>query len=142
MSTKKAIISFAAMLALLACEDEADPATTAAAEPTEVTVDQLASWIEAGEAVPVDANNEETRAEFGVIPDARLLTSSSQYDPAQELPGDHAARLVFYCGNEQCSASDGAAARAIEAGYENVHILRAGIAGWKNAGQPTTQPRS
>lgn len=111
-------------------------------EPTVVTVDELAQLLDQGAAIPVDANNERTREEHGVIPNARLLTSSSDYDVDAELPSDRDAKLVFYCANEHCSASDGAAGRALSAGYTDVSVLRAGIVGWAQAGQPTERPRS
>ncbi|MGH7840900.1 MAG: hypothetical protein ACREQT_05195, partial [Candidatus Binataceae bacterium] len=45
-----------------------------------------------------DANVASTRAEYGVIPGAVLLTSDDKYDLAV-LPADKKARLVFYCAN-------------------------------------------
>lgn len=104
-------------------------------EPGEVTVEQLAQWLDAGEATPVDANGEATRESKGHIPSAILLSSSYKYEVAKELPKDKAKNLVFYCGSTSCSASDTAAARAQEAGYTNVRILRVGIAGWLEAGK-------
>src|SRR5262249_6567296 len=44
-----------------------------------------------------DANHPSTRERFGIIPGAHLLSSSSNYDVAKELPADKNARLVFYC---------------------------------------------
>jgi rhodanese-related sulfurtransferase len=92
-------------------------------------------------ATPVDANGKETRAKQGVIPGAVLLTSSSQY-AVEELPKEKDAKLVFYCANEKCSASHKAAKRALENGYTDVAVLPEGIAGWKQAGQPTQKPNS
>ena len=92
--------------------------------------------ISTGDATPVDANNAQTRQREGTVPGATLLSSSSEYDTS-ELPSDRAANLVFYCANTRCTASDGAASRAREAGYANVHVMREGITGWKEAGNPT-----
>jgi rhodanese-related sulfurtransferase len=108
----------------------------------ELSVAQAASMLEGGHAIAVDANGPETRQERGVIPGARLLTSSGRYDPARELPSDRSATLVFYCANTQCHASDGAAHRAREAGYADVNVMRAGIAGWVEAGHPVNRPAS
>ena len=47
----------------------------------------------------LDANDQEFREKNGVIPGARLLSSSGGYDPAKELPADKDAPLVFYCSN-------------------------------------------
>jgi len=123
----------------LGCQDEppvVEPEPEAFAAP-ELSVAQVAGLVEAGTAVPVDANSPETRQAFGTVPHARLLSSSSQYDVAAELPPEHSTKLVFYCANEDCRASDGAAARAFAAGYTDVHVMRAGITGWRDAGKPT-----
>jgi rhodanese-related sulfurtransferase len=122
---------------------KAEPAAEAPVprEPEVVSIEK-AEELFATNAVPVDANSDYTRKEMGVIPGAALLTSSSKYDCDAELPKDKATPLVFYCGNDHCSASDAAAERAMAAGHENVKILRAGIAGWKDAGKKTEQPAS
>jgi rhodanese-related sulfurtransferase len=125
--------------AALACEGEGKH--QASAEPTKATVADVASWTKAKAAVPVDANGKETRSSQGVIPGAVLLTSSSSY-AVSELPADKGSKLVFYCANQKCGASHAAAKRAMEAGYTNVAVLPEGIAGWKQAGQPTAKPNS
>ena len=51
--------------------------------------------------VILDANVEETREQYGIIPGARLLTSYDQYDIATELPPAKSAKLVFYCANRR-----------------------------------------
>ena len=83
-----------------------------------------------------DANSAVTRAKNGTIPGAVLLTSSSSYD-LKELPAAKDASLVFYCASTMCSASEGPAKRAVEAGYTHVAVLPDGIKGWKAAGQKT-----
>jgi hypothetical protein len=46
-----------------------------------------------------DANPEGVRESEGMIPGARPLTSSDNYDVANELPSNRNAMLVFYCHN-------------------------------------------
>lgn len=46
-----------------------------------------------------DANSENVRSKYGVIPGAKLLSSADQYDVAAMLPADKHAKLVFYCTN-------------------------------------------
>ena len=125
--------------AAFACEGENHQAK--ATEPAKATVADVATWTKAKQATPVDANGQETRTKQGVIPGAVLLTSSSTYD-VKELPADKSSKLVFYCANQKCSASHQAAKRAMENGYTNVAVLPEGIAGWKQAGQPTAKPNS
>jgi rhodanese-related sulfurtransferase len=122
-----------------------DPAAPAAAAPVnteakatpEVTVTQVASYIKDKSATVFDANDPDTRHEYGVVPGAVLLSSHKDY-PLSVLPAQKSDKLVFYCGGTQCRASDAAAARAATAGYSDVSVMRAGIRGWKDAGMPTS----
>ncbi len=118
---------------------QAETAAEQEAPIPELPVAEVASLLESGDGVAVDANNATTRERFGTIPGATLLTSSGRYDPSAELPADHATKLIFYCGNDNCRASDGAAGRAREAGYTDVNVMRAGIAGWVDAGKETAR---
>ncbi len=111
-------------------------ATTKAAPIARTTVKQLAVWRAEKAATPVDANAKEFRLTQGAIPGAILLTSSSGFE-LRELPLKKDTRLVFYCANEKCSASEAAAQRAVEAGYTNVSVMPEGLFGWKKAGQST-----
>lgn len=108
------------------------------AEPaiSEISVADADKAIQSG-AIAVDANSERTRKKNGTVPNAIILTSSSKYELSQ-LPEDKNKDLIFYCSNTRCTASDSAAERASENGYENVHIMREGIAGWADAGKATT----
>jgi rhodanese-related sulfurtransferase len=128
------------LLAAAACaKDEPakkEAATEPAAELPTVTVDELATLIQGGTGHAVDANNAATRERQGVIPGATILSHFERYDLA-ELPADRAAPLVFYCANEKCGASHAAAEKAKLAGWTDVRVLPAGIAGWKTAGRET-----
>ncbi len=84
-----------------------------------------------------DANGEATRAKYGVIPGAKLLSHYSRYDVARELPRDKGAKVVFYCGSSLCGAAEKAAKKAIEAGYHDVAVMTDGIKGWSEAGKST-----
>lgn len=102
---------------------------------SEISVDDADEAIQSG-AIAVDANSERTRKKNGTVPNAIILTSSSKYELSQ-LPEDKSRDLIFYCSNTRCTASDSAAERASANGYENVHIMREGIAGWADAGKAT-----
>jgi rhodanese-related sulfurtransferase len=112
-----------------------DTKQTAGAIP-ETSVADVQKLVTTKSATVLDANSEETRKEYGVVPGATLLSSSRNY-PLSELPSDKGRELVFYCGGVKCRASDSAAKRAAEAGYSKVSVMRAGIRGWKAAGAPT-----
>lgn len=56
---------------------------------------------------------------------------------ADVLPADKGADVVFYCWNEQCSASHVAARSATKLGYSNAYVMPEGIVGWESKGKPT-----
>jgi rhodanese-related sulfurtransferase len=105
----------------------------------EVTITQVASFVKDKSATVFDANDPDTRKEFGVVPGAVLLSGHKDYS-LSVLPAAKTDKLVFYCGGTQCRASDAAAARAAAAGYSDVNVMRAGIRGWKEAGMRTSAP--
>lgn len=128
----------------IACSDDKAATETVPAkaqakvELPEMSVTDVAALIaKPGAKVAVlDANGDATRASKGVIPGATLLSSYREYD-LKELPAEKDTKLVFYCGSTTCHASDAAAIRAKENGYEDVCVLRAGIKGWAESGQKT-----
>jgi rhodanese-related sulfurtransferase len=99
-----------------------------------ISVADVDKQLASGECVPVDANGDQTRKKMGVVPGAVLLTDSEAF-ALSELPADKSKPLVFYCANTRCSASHGAADRALTAGYTNVKVMGEGIAGWVAAGK-------
>jgi rhodanese-related sulfurtransferase len=104
----------------------------------EISVDDLEGQLAASACQAVDANGDLTRKRVGTIPGAVLLSDYEAF-AMSELPADKNRGLVFYCANEYCSASHEAAKRARFAGYTNVKILPAGIAGWVKAGKTTAK---
>lgn len=104
-------------------------------------VDRVAELLEKQALVPVDANSPGTREKYGTLPSAVLLSSSDDY-ALSELPSDKEKGLVFYCGGERCTSAPKAAKRAMEAGYQNVHVMRAGIRGWVKAGKKIDKAQS
>lgn len=132
-----AALAVAIPSAALACDDHKE----AASAVKKVTLAETAKLQQEKKATFVDANNKETRAKFGTIPGAVLLTSFNKYDP-KELPASKSEKLVFFCANTQCQASHAAAERALEAGYTDVNVLPDGIMGWKQAGKPVATPQS
>jgi rhodanese-related sulfurtransferase len=148
---KTSLFGLAVVVLAVGCKHEpaatkapAEAAAAAAAEKPvpEVTVAGLATALKDKRAVALDANGVETRQKYGVVPGATLLTDHRNY-ALSELPSDKHQPLVFYCGGTKCRASDAAANRALSAGYANVSVMRDGIKGWVDAGQPTASlPKS
>ena len=69
------------------------------------------------------------------VPGARNLDPAAYAD--SDLPPDKNAVLVFYCFNPMCRKAPNAARRAKKIGYNNVHVMSAGISGWLAARLPT-----
>jgi rhodanese-related sulfurtransferase len=141
--SKNSLIAFACVAVLAGCNsrpapsnDKAEVAASSKATP-ERSVADVAAALKDQQVTAVDANNIETRQKYGVVPGAVLLSDHRSY-ALSELPSDKAKPLVFYCGGTQCRASDAAASKAMSAGYANVSVMRDGIRGWADAGQPTT----
>lgn len=109
----------------------------AEASVKELSVQEAAAMITRGQAVACDANGAATRQDYGVVPGAVLLSNYKKFDVAAELPPDKNKALIFYCSNTACTAAPTAATIALDAGYQRVHTMPAGIMGWVDAGQKT-----
>jgi len=117
-----------------AAETPATATASTEAELRPMTVADLAGMIERREQVAVIDNNGQESYARAHIPGARWVGHDAV--TASVLPSDRAARVVFYCHNEQCTACHTGARQAIALGYTNVFILPAGIVGWQGAGKP------
>lgn len=134
------LLTLALSILALGCKDATPAAATEAKEAApveipEISIEDADKALQSG-ALAFDANSEKTRTKNGTVPGAVILTSSYKYDLAQ-LPEDKSKDLIFYCSNTSCTASDAAAERASTHGHENVHVMREGIKGWKDAGKTT-----
>lgn len=69
------------------------------------------------------------------VPGARNLDPGGYSD--SDLPADKDAMLVFYCSNPMCRKAPRAGRRARKFGYDDVHVMSAGITGWLGADLPT-----
>ena len=110
-------------------------AITVNAHPVSVlSVSEVRALIDGKEAVYIyDANDREGYRK-GHIPGARWV----QYDAitTAEMPPAKDAKLIFYCYNPQCGASEQAAAHAMTLGFRNVWRMPEGIQGWRAAKMP------
>src|SRR5687767_13965680 len=62
-----------------------------------LSVAQVAELKKVGKVTVIDANGADTRAKWGIVPGAVLLSSSSKFDASKELPPSKDEKLVFYC---------------------------------------------
>jgi rhodanese-related sulfurtransferase len=109
------------MLALLMGLKTVDPATLRRRMQSEriaiFDVNSRGSWLEAH------------------VPGARHLDPETFLE--SDLPAERDHALVFYCSNPFCLKGPKAARRARKMGFQEVHVLSAGISGWLAAGLPT-----
>jgi rhodanese-related sulfurtransferase len=110
-------------------------ATTVNAHPASVlSLSEVSAFMDRKETVYIyDVNDRESYLK-GHIPGARWV----QYNAvtAAELPPAKDAKLIFYCYNPQCGASEQAAAHAMALGFRNVWRMPEGIQGWRAAKMP------
>lgn len=75
------------------------------------------------------------------ITGAILLTyDAADATIATTLPSK-SATVVVYCSNEKCPAGKMLAERLVQMGYTSVYKYPEGIAGWMQAGYPTTSTK-
>ena len=110
-------------------------ASVFAAEFPDISVSDVKALTKTKKAVIIDVNGTESYAQ-GHVPGA-LDFEAVQAKLSDVLPNDKNTLIVAYCGNPKCKAYLSAAKAAEKLGYKNVKHMSAGIAGWKDAGQPT-----
>ena|SRR5688572_25512763 len=101
----------------------------------EISIDDLKKAIEAKEVTVIDVNGTDSYKD-GHIPTA-IDFEAEKEAIKEKLPADKAALIVAYCGGPQCGAYKNATKVALDLGYTNVKHLKAGISGWKDAGEKT-----
>jgi hypothetical protein len=86
------------LILFFAC-DKQQPSGGGGGGVKNVSVDQVAEWVNAKSATVLDANNDDFRANNGVVPGAVLLANYLDWDPPTVLGPDKQRQLVFYCTN-------------------------------------------
>jgi rhodanese-related sulfurtransferase len=109
--------------------------TAFAGEFAEITIPELKKAIADKSVTIIDVNGSDSY-KAGHIPTA-IDFGKDGATLEKSLPTDKSALVVAYCGGPKCQAYQAAAKKAKELGYTNVKRLTAGIAGWKEAGEPT-----
>lgn len=61
------------------------------------------------------------------------LDQSDFVEQVENEAGSKDAKIVVYCANTDCPASEKAAGKLEEAGYKNVYDYEEGMAGWQEA---------
>lgn len=139
------------MMAIMACggsespEQAADlgpdtlPASVPAPEVDEgfliATPEQVQEWQDAGETIVILDARDAVQYGREHIPGA-VNVSYADIRAGANLPARE-ARVVIYCSDKDCPISQYAYESLRLLGYSDLYDMRAGIAGWKDAGYPT-----
>jgi rhodanese-related sulfurtransferase len=97
----------------------------------ELSVEEVADLIAAGNAVIIDANPRR-RWSSGHLPGAINLDPSTFGEA--DIPAGKDTILVFYCSEAGGAASRYAAQKAAKLGFAHVFTMPAGLRGWMAAG--------
>jgi len=110
-------------------------AVAAEKECPEISIEDLKKAIDDKAVTVIDVNGTDSYKN-GHIPTA--VDFEANADKIEKvLPKDKDALVVAYCGGPACGAYKAAAKKAVALGYTNVKHLKAGISGWKDAGEKT-----
>jgi rhodanese-related sulfurtransferase/predicted small secreted protein len=72
------------------------------------------------------------------IPDTKFMKKENQEEFLKLLPQDKNAPIIVYCGGYHCVKSHHVADILVkDYGYKNIHVMAAGLPGWKKAGYST-----
>lgn len=110
----------------------ASTAEDAGPAPTQLTVDEVASRLEAadGSTFVFDTDGKELYA-AGHVPSAIWIGYGDV--PSGALPANKNASLIFYCLSTTCDSAARAAHQATTLGYLHVYRMTAGLDGWRRA---------
>ena len=126
------VVLFASVAPLLAVTGASALAAEASHAP-EVTLDELKKLVATNEATIIDANGVDMYKN-GHIPGA-VHFAQVQDNLKAVLPADKSKLIVGYCGGPMCTAWQDAEKAVKALGYTNIKHFKAGISGWKKAGE-------
>ena len=118
------------LLAIVICFDA--PAARTQSHPAHVSIQEVQRFLGRPGVYVYDVNLPEIW-EANHIPGSIHITEANL---TRYLPADRQAILIFYCAAPRCSASESAAAKAVQLGYTRIYVMPEGIFGWKKAGLP------
>lgn len=112
-------------------------AATDSKGPGKVTAEELKSLLDAGNVVVIDSRGGKY-LEGEIIKGAKSLPVDKQdAETLAKLVPSKDAKVVFYCTNLACNASELGGFKAISEGWTDVHKYPGGIEEWKEKGLPT-----
>ncbi len=126
-------LAFSASTTVRAADDKKDSKKDEAVP--EISIKELKEAIKDKKATVIDVNGTDSYKD-GHIPTALDFDVVGK-KLEKQLPKEKDALIVAYCGGPQCGAYKSAAKAAVALGYTNVKHLKAGISGWKDAGEKT-----
>ena len=107
-----------------------------------VTIPHLKKLIASGyPMMVVDSRPKKRKFAKGHIPGAINIPHRNFDKMSSLLPADKSIPLYFYCSGYKCVLSPKSAAKAMQLGYTNVHIIPEGYPGWTKTIKGTAQPK-
>jgi rhodanese-related sulfurtransferase len=104
---------------------------------SEVTIEKVKKMIDHRDGFVLIDSRPKNEYIQSHLPASISISVCRMKEHADLLPEDKDRLLVFYCGGPACGMSTMASAIAAQAGYTNIKVMLAGVAGWTNAGFPT-----
>lgn len=104
-----------------------------------ISRDELKQHIERDDVTVIEVLDAEKYEQFH-LPGARNVPLADDFEQrVQQAVPDKKARVVVYCYDNDCDASEKAATMMRDLGYQNVYDYEEGKVGWKEAGLPIEQ---
>jgi sulfur-carrier protein adenylyltransferase/sulfurtransferase len=110
------------------------------AQIDEVTPEDVARRLDAGERFELLDVREQDETQHGVVPGAVALSRAHFESRVEDVLPDKSAEVVVYCASGVRSAF--AARTLVELGYENVSSMTGGFIRWKDLGYDTKVPQA
>lgn len=102
-----------------------------------LTIDQFKKMRNEQDPLVINALEPE-RFQKGHIPGSRNIPVSDDNFVAkvEAAADDKSETIVVYCSGPECDASEKAARKLDQAGFQNVHRFEGGMEAWKSKGNP------
>lgn len=108
--------------------------------PQKIDIEGLKALRESGEVFALIDSRGGKYFDGEVIEGAKHLPVDEQTEEKlSEIVPDKSTKVVFYCSNVKCPASELGGFKAKASGYDNVYKYPGGFEEWKKMGLPTTK---
>jgi adenylyltransferase/sulfurtransferase len=111
--------------------------------PKKISADELKAWQDKGEAfLLVDSRGGKNFDGEMIVGAKNLPVDQTTPEALAGLGATKDQKIVFYCSNTACNASELSGYKAISQGFGEVYKFPGGIEEWKEKGYPTVKQES